>query len=487
MGDQQVAASPAAAAHAPAAPPAIANPVINSPFTEPARHFLVADGRVSGAIGEGRRPSEFFVPVAKPKKASPQLTLQFGGDTRQQQNEVVNEVRAAVGRWRVQGYPHTTAVTRELLAHWRADDRERRLFFCQLEAAETAIYLVEAAEKLGDTKALNTIRAENARLNDALPRLAAKMATGSGKTVVMGMLIAWQALNKLANPYDKRFGRHFLIVTPGITIRDRLRVLLPNDPQTFYRAMDLVTPEQLDRLQAATIEITNYHAFIRREKVEAAGLTKRILAAGDPDGDRFKETPAEMVRRVCRVFGTARDVVVLNDEAHHCYTPAPPEEALEGAIAADERTEARENQEEARVWFEGLRALRDKLGARGCFPSCATSRGAGSTSASCRTWATGRTRSCSCSPSGATPRPSASTARWRWGRRARPASSPPCGRTTRSARPTASRSIPPRPASTRPRATSTGSPRTRPGRPSSPPSSRRCRRSRATPRTRGST
>jgi type III restriction enzyme len=351
---------------------AIANPVINSPFVEPAKHFRVVDGQVSGEVEAGRRPSEFFVPVAKPKKTSPQLALQFGGGTRQQANEIVNEIRQAVGRWRLQGYPHTTAVTKDLLAHWRAEDRERRLFFCQLEAAETAIYLTEAAEKLGDTKALNVIRAENARLNDGIPRLAFKMATGSGKTVVMGMLIAWQALNKLANPYDKRFAHRFLIVTPGITIKDRLRVLLPNDPQTFYKAMDLLTPEQLDRLQGATIEITNYHAFIRRDKVEAASLTKKILSQGDETNDRFKESPAEMVRRVCRVFGSAKDIVVLNDEAHHCYTPAPPDEVLEGSLDADERSEAKQNQEEARVWFEGLRAIRNKMGVRSVLDVSAT-------------------------------------------------------------------------------------------------------------------
>ena len=309
---------------APVRPAPIENPVINSPFAEPAKHFRVVDGQVLGDIEPKRRPSEFFVPVAKPKKASAQLAMQFGGGARQQQNEIVNEVRQAVGRWRLQGYPHTTAITKDLLAHWRAEDRERRLFFCQIEAAETAIYLTEAAEKIGDTKALNVIRQENARLNAGLPRLAFKMATGSGKTVVMGMLIAWQALNKLADPYDKRFSHRFLIVTPGITIRDRLRVLLPNDPQTFYRSMDLVTPEQLDRLQSATIEITNYHAFIRREKEQAAALTKKILAGPGGDLDRFKETSGEMVRRVCRVFGNAKDIVVLNDEAHHCYTPAPP-------------------------------------------------------------------------------------------------------------------------------------------------------------------
>ena len=372
MAEQASRARAVPATRAPAAAPAVENPVINSPFEEPARHFRLADGQVTGDVAEGRRPSEFFVPVARPRKASPQLALQFGGGTRQEANEVVNEIRYAVRRWRSLGYPHTTHVTRELLAHWRSEDRERRLFFCQLEAAETAIYLVEAAERLGDTKSLNHVRGENARLNAGLPRLAAKMATGSGKTVVMAMLIAWQALNKLANPYDRRFSHRFLVVTPGITIRDRLRVLLPNDPQTYYRSMDIVTPDQLGRLQAATVEITNYHAFIRRDKVEAAGLTKRVLAAGDPDGDRFRETPGEMARRVCRNFGSARDIVVLNDEAHHCYAPAPPEEAQEGSLEADERAEARLNADEARVWFEGLRAIRDKLGVRHVFDVSAT-------------------------------------------------------------------------------------------------------------------
>ncbi len=350
----------------------IDNPVINSPFVEPTRHFTVVDGQVAGDIEQGRRPSEFFVPVAKPRKSTPQLALQFGGGVRQQPNEIVNEIRFAVSKWRAQDYPHTTTVTRELLSYWRAEDRERRLFFCQIEAVETAIYLTEAAEKSGDTKALNVIREENARLNDSLPRMAFKMATGSGKTVVMAMLIAWQALNKLANPYDKRFSTRFLVVTPGITIKDRLRVLLPNDPQAFYRTMDLLAPEQLDRLQAATIEITNYHAFIRREKLEAASLTKKVFAGPHGDTDQFKETSAEMVRRAAKAFGTANDIVVLNDESHHCYTPAPPDQDQEGTLSADERAEARQNQEEARVWFDGLRAVREKLGIRAIYDVSAT-------------------------------------------------------------------------------------------------------------------
>ncbi len=351
----------------------IENPVINSPFVEPKLHFVMADGKPTGDIEPRRRPSEFFVPVAQPKKKSAaQLSFdQFGPPTKQQPNEIVNEIRQAVARWRQQGYPQTTSVTKDLLAYWRDDDRQRRLFFCQIEAAETAIYLAEAAEKLGDTNALNQIALQNAQLNSGLPRTAFKMATGSGKTVVMAMLIAWQALNKQANPQDRRFGDKFLVVTPGITIKDRLRVLLPNDTGNYYQQMDLVTAEQLARLQSTTILVTNYHGMIRREKIQAASLTKKVLSGG-ADDDRFKETPAEMVRRVCRDFGNARNIVVINDEAHHCYAPAPKEQAKDEALEADERQMAKEDQEEARVWLSGLQAVQEKLGIRSVFDLSAT-------------------------------------------------------------------------------------------------------------------
>ncbi len=128
-------------------------------------------------------------------------------------------------------------------------------------------------------------------------------------------------------------------------------MLLPNDPDNYYRALDIVTPEQLDRLQAATVLVTNFHAFLRREKIQAASLTKKVLAGFDEDDERFRETPAEMVRRVCRVFGNAKNIVVLNDEAHHCYAPAPKEDAEEGALDVDERTQAKKDLEEARVWL----------------------------------------------------------------------------------------------------------------------------------------
>jgi type III restriction enzyme len=350
---------------------AIENPVINSPFVEPKRHFVLVDGQPNGQIEERRRSSEFFVPVAQPRKRNTQMTIDQFGMIKQQPNEIVNEIRQAVARWRQQDYPHTTSVTKDLLAYWRDEDRQRRLFFCQIEAAETAIYLTEAAERSADTNALNQIRAENSARNGGLPRLAFKMATGSGKTVVMAMLIAWQTLNKQSNPQARHFSDKFLIVTPGITIRDRLRVLLPNDPGNYYQQMDLVSAEQLARLQSAAIIVTNYHAFIRREKIQAASLTKKILS-GFEDDDRFKETPQEMVRRVTRDFGNSKGIVVINDEAHHCYAPAPKDQQTEETLDADERTLAREDQEEAKVWLTGLQAVQDKLGVRSVFDLSAT-------------------------------------------------------------------------------------------------------------------
>ena len=169
------------------------------------------------------------------------------------------------------------------------------------------------------------------------------MATGSGKTVVMAMLIAWHALNKIEAPQDARFSDSFLIVAPGITIRDRLRVLLPNDGDNYYRKLDVVPAELMERLNRAKIVITNFHAFLLHEKVSAGKLTKRILAGRDAAAQSpFTETPDQMVRRVCREFGSKRNIVVINDEAHHCYRGKPAEageEEGDGAGAQGRRAQ----------------------------------------------------------------------------------------------------------------------------------------------------
>ena len=351
----------------------IENPILNSPYREPTRYFEFDDDGITSRVVPGRRPSSFFIPIAQPRKkvAGTQLTLPGESWTaeRLQPNAFINQVREHVGLWRRAGYPGITAVTRELLEYWTDPGRTNPLFFCQVEALETAIFLTEVA---GRTQPWieNRLREANEGKNPGLYRIAHKMATGSGKTVVMAMLIAWHTLNKLASPQDRRFADTFLVVTPGITIRDRLAVLLPNMPGNYYRERDLVTDDQLTRLQAARILITNFHAFIRRDTFEAASLTKKVLAGPDGDLERFKETPGEMVRRVCRALGSKRNIVVLNDEAHHCYQSAPQAEAEK--LAADERAEVRREAEAARVWLNGLRAVHEKIGIRAIHDLSAT-------------------------------------------------------------------------------------------------------------------
>ena len=245
-----------------------------------------------------------------------------------------------------------TPTTARLITYWTNPNREKKLFFCQIEALETAIYIAEVAKKYGDSWIENAIREGNDTSNPGLPRTAFKMATGSGKTVVMAMFIAWHTLNKRANPQDTRFSDTFLIVTPGITIRDRLRVLLPNDSDSYYRQRDIVSAQLRDQLGHARIIITNYHAFQLREKVAAGKITKSILADGQPSP--FTETPDQMVRRVCRELRTKKNIIVLNDEAHHCYRRRP--DSKNEDLTGDDRVEAKQRDQEARVWISGLAA-----------------------------------------------------------------------------------------------------------------------------------
>jgi type III restriction enzyme len=290
--------------------------------------------------------------------------------------EFVNRVRTRVSVWRSGRYPGVTKTTARLLDYWRNPERERRLFFCQIEALETAIYLTEAATKYGDAWIAEQLRQENQRYNPLLDRLAFKMATGSGKTVVMAMLIAWHTLNKLANTQDARFSDTFLIITPGITIRDRLRVLLPSDTENYYVQRDIVPSWNLDELGQAKILITNYHSFLLHEREKAGKLTKQILAGDGPSP--FKETPDQMVRRVCRELGNKKNIVVISDEAHHCYRDKPKEVEAENPeepdekLTGDDRREAEERNKAARVWISGLEAVKAKTGIRAVYDLSAT-------------------------------------------------------------------------------------------------------------------
>lgn len=350
----------------------IENPILNSPFIEPNRHFRFGEDGITDQIEESRRISSYFVPIAKPKKKkggqTPELFETEWTEDRIEENKFINQVRGKVAVWRGMNYSGVTKTTKRLLEYWTNPDREKKLFFCQIEALETAIYLNEVAKKVGDTWIDNEIKNANQEANPLLFRIAFKMATGSGKTVVMAMLIAYHVLNKLAEQQDTRFSDSFLIVTPGITIRDRLRVLLPNDPNNYYRQRDILPSELMAELHKGKIVITNFHGFLPREQLSAGKLTKDILTKGK--ANPFTETPDQMVRRVCRELGSKKNIVVINDEAHHCYRHKVVEEGLK--LKGDERKEAEKREEEARVWISGLEAVQNKLGIRMVYDLSAT-------------------------------------------------------------------------------------------------------------------
>jgi type III restriction enzyme len=357
----------------------IENPIINSPYRAPLRHFAFDNDGITDQIVEGRRASSYFVPVPRPRKRGAQQQLEFAELTADQieKNQFVNDIRARVKRWRELGRPDVTPVTRRLLEYWTDPERDNPILFCQLEAAETAIYLAEAAQKASDTWIRNELDRQNEEHNARLNRIGLKMATGTGKTVVMAMLIAWQTLNKAASPNDARFARRFLIVTPGLTIRDRLRVLRPEHGENYYKLRDLVPADLEPDLSQARIVITNFHSLQLRETKSGRGIaktTKELLAGYSGGPSPFQETESQMVNRVCRDLGGTSEIIVFNEEAHHCYQGRDADAATDigHALTADEKAEARANSKAARVWFTGLRAIAGKLGVKTIYDLSAT-------------------------------------------------------------------------------------------------------------------
>ena len=352
--------------------PNIENPILNSPFVEPNRHFQFDDHDITDTIIPSRRPSFYFIPIAKTKKKGKQLVLDKDWVAeREEENFFINRVRDRVRMWREGGYKGVTRTTARLLEYWTDESRDKRLFFCQIEALETSIYITEVATNYDDDWIEKKLGEYNTAANPLLHRMALKMATGSGKTVVMAMLIAWHTLNKKANQKDARFSDSFLIVTPGITIRDRLQVLLPQSAENYYKARDIVPPHQFNDLLHAQILITNYHAFILREKQQAPKLTKNILNPTNQPSV-FTEQPEDMVRRVCGPFAKKKNIVVLNDEAHHCYRnkPLDPDEMKE--LSTEDRKDAEEANKQGKIWISGLEAIQKKMGVKVVYDLSAT-------------------------------------------------------------------------------------------------------------------
>ena len=363
-------------------------PILNSPYEYPGRHWELDEaGQPTQNIINRRRSAEFITPIPKPKQqkgtSTQQADLGLGEatdvstDTQKYEHfEIINAVRGQVDAWRKIPNPNqwqVTSVTARLLQHWRHHQfNDIRPFFCQIEAVETAIWLTEVAPKKGQPgrRFLEHLENVNNYANPGLSRLALKLATGAGKTTVMAMLIAWQTINAVRHPQSQRFTNGFLVVTPGITIKDRLRVLQPNDPDSYYQSRELVPNDMLPDLEKARIVITNFHAFKLRDRIE---LSKggRSLLQGRGQAVETEETEGQMMQRVIPELLGMKNVMVFNDEAHHCYHENPKEKEEE-KLKGDDKKEADQNREAARLWITGLETVGKRLNVNRIFDLSAT-------------------------------------------------------------------------------------------------------------------
>lgn len=340
------------------------DPILNDPYQEPEFHYRTdADGKLDyDSIVKGRRVFSPDIPTV-PERAKGQRSVFEVADFTSGK-ELINLLRKEVGEWRKAKYPNVTRVTKDLLAYWFNEEKAptSKLFFAQREAIETAIWLNEAAERgnAGQNLLRQLREAQQDVSDDAaeqLPRIAFKMATGTGKTVVMAALILYHYLNRREYRGDVRFADYFLIIAPGITIRDRLGVLRVDEEHRnnkqkrvdYYSERSLVPPQYnafIDGLNAC-IEITNYHAFMPR----ALQGNKRSPFDGKVGEDGKKQVAVEnfdqVVKRVMGHLKTGRRLLVLNDEAHHCYKPS-------GSTKATEDFEGEDENVRAAVWFSGL-------------------------------------------------------------------------------------------------------------------------------------
>jgi type III restriction enzyme len=263
--------------------------------------------------------------------------------------ELVNSIRQRVKSWRENGYPGVTSITRQLLNYWNNPERERKLFFCQREAAETLIWLIESSP--ADKQGINIPK------DGELTRYACKMATGSGKTVVMGMVVAWQVLNKLANLQDRRFSDAVLFVCPNLTIRERLQVLLPWSQGNYYEKFNLLPPGMLERLQQGRFQITNWHIFQPKDDSRSRSVVQR-----------GEESDFAFCQRVLLELGNKRNILVINDEAHHCYRPALLQKEFDDDLGPEEEVEL----QRATVWVSGLDRINRVRGINFCVDFSAT-------------------------------------------------------------------------------------------------------------------
>jgi type III restriction enzyme len=297
---------------------AVDNPIVNNPFEEPSQYWDYREGQPE--LRSGRRPAGYYL---RPRTRSATGSL---FEEEFIPLDLVNEIRNRVKAWRERGYPGATRVTQELLGYWNRPDRERKLFFCQREAAETIIWLIEApaTERMGLDIPLDLPGEEDrARGYADLCRYGCKMATGAGKTLVMGMLAAWSVLNKVHYPQDRRFSDAILVVTPNLTVKERDEVLKPSHPKNIYETLDLVPRSLLEAMGKGRYFVTNWHFFLPEDEPERGEHREGYRSVVR----RGKESDTAFAIRVLKDLGSKEHILVFNDEAHHAYRPAPvPEE-----------------------------------------------------------------------------------------------------------------------------------------------------------------
>lgn len=307
--------------------------IINSPYAEPKYHWRRDPNSLLFDKVAGRRPAGYVIATPGANPANDTGTFV--------PIPLVDQIRTRTKEWREKGFPGVTGTTLRLLTHWydlsaRRDDR--RFFFCQLEAIETIIWLVEGPEA-------DRVGVDIPSDGGAFRRICSKMATGSGKTIDMALLIAWQTLNKAADPQNPRYSKNFLVVAPGLTIKRRLRVLIPSDPNNFYDEFGIVPSGLRDKLNQARVLIHNWH-MLQWESEQVLAKKKSVDKRG-PISD------IAYARSVLAELGNVQNIVVINDEAHHAWRIPPGAHSI---------SSSKEEIKQATIWVGGLDRIHQARG-----------------------------------------------------------------------------------------------------------------------------
>lgn len=361
------------------------NPILNNPYHEPLLHYSTD---LSGNLDydfkvTGRRIFKVDKNVMPSKQKGIKEMFEWNEEPGEYTTHIINLCRKEVGQWRSDKYPNTTRISKELLTFWFSNPERhavKKLFFAQQEAVETAIWLNEVAAKSNAGQHIinvlqNAQRSVSSDIADILPRVAFKMATGTGKTVVMACLICYHFFNRQEYRNDTRFADYFLIVAPGVTIKSRLGVLFvdtksknPNLAEDYYRVRGLVPSNLMTKLENlnSRLVITNYHTF--EPKILQGNKKSPFDGKVDLKGKKIftdnKEDYSQVVKRTLSKFKTGSRLLVLNDEAHHCYLPKSKSKTTDNE-------EADENARAA-VWFSGLREIAKKFKLQAVYDLSAT-------------------------------------------------------------------------------------------------------------------